>query len=272
LTDSVEEPQKIDPEYLLSRAANIKEAVALFGLLLLPGFSLRALIFARFDPTVATALVQFTQPVNFLLNFLLYTTPIFPYVSGLAVLFWYGGRLQRGAFAHYSLVILAFLLALVLTIPIFMISPFPELPYYVYLLSSLPAIFSAGKYLAKLREKSDRELLRTATSPEEREVYLRTLQERINVRIYEVLVVATLAFYAFFGGMWLAPEILTIRDAPRTGYVLQEQDRDLVVYDPRLHAVLRVPKAEVAHRQFCNTENITVSQHLFGSPQGRPPC
>lgn len=273
MTDSGDEPPKIDPEAVLSKAAGVKEAVTLFGLLLLPAFSLRALIFARFDPTVATALVQFTQPLNFLLNFLLNTTPIFLYVGGLAALFWYGGRRQQGsAPGHYSLVILTFLLALILTTPIIMVSPFPELPSYFSMLALLPASFAAGAFLARFKRKSVHELLYEATAPEEREIYRSVLQTRIDLRIYNAWVIVTVTTYAFFGGMWLTPEILTIRDAPRTGYVLQEQDQDIVVYDPSLHAVLRVPKSDISHRQFCNTQDVTVAQYFLGSPQGRPRC
>ncbi|MGH3684466.1 MAG: hypothetical protein ACRDSM_05295 [Pseudonocardiaceae bacterium] len=272
MTDSGEEPPKIAPEVVLARAAGTKEAVALFGLLLLPGFALRALIFARFDPTVSTALVQFTQPLNFFLNFLLDTTPIFLYVGGLTVLFWCGGRRQRGASGHYYLAILTFFLALMLTVPIIMISPFPEVPSYIFMLGFLPASFSAGAVLAKFKGKSDHELLHAATIQEEREAHLSALQTRIDLRIYKVGAVVAVTTYALFGRMWLTPEVLTIRDAPRTGYVLQEQDLDMVVYDPSLHAVLRVPKSEISHRQFCNTQDVTVAQYLLGSPQGRPPC
>lgn len=125
--------------------------MALLGLLLLPGFSLRALVVARFDPTVATALVQFTQPLNFLLDFLLTATPIFLYAIGLATLFWYGGRWQRGAHGHPILIVPVVLLALILTVPIFMIAPFPEFPHYYILLALFPGAFAAGKSLTVLK-------------------------------------------------------------------------------------------------------------------------
>jgi hypothetical protein len=272
LTDSGEEPSNIDSEIALSRVTTIKEALALLGLLLLPGFSLRALVVARFDPTVATALVQFTQPLNFLLDFLLDATPVLLYVSGLTALFWYGGRWQRGGRGHALSIVPVFLLALVLSVPIIMIAPFPEILYYCILLAFLPGTFAAGNSLTILKGKSSQKLLRSARTREERQRYVDALQTRLEIRMYVVGAVVVLAISAFFGGMWLAPEVLTVRDIPTTGYALQQQDQDLVVYDPSLNAVVRMPKAEVSHRQFCDTQNVTVSQYLFGGPQGRPPC
>lgn len=272
MTDSGEKPSNIDSEFALSRLTPIKETLGLLALLLLPGFSLRALVVARFDPTVATALVQFTQPLNFLLDFLLDATPILLYVSGPAALFWYGGRRQRGARDHPFLIAVVFLLALVLGVPMIMIAPFPEVPYYFFLLMPFLVAFPVGQSLAAVKGKSARELLRSSRSREERERHLAALQTRLETRIYGAALVISLVLSAFLGGMWVAPEVLTIRDTARTTYVLQQQDQDLVVYDPNLHAVIRIPKAEVSHRQFCNTENVTVSQYLFGGPQGRPPC
>jgi len=186
LTDSGEELSNIDSEIALSRVTTIKEALALLGLLLLPGFSLRALVVARFDPTVATALVQFTQPLNFLLDFLLDATPVLLYVSGLTALFWYGGRWQRGGRGHTLSIVPVFLLALGLSVPIFMIAPFPEIPYYCMLLAFLPGTFAAGNSLTVLKGKSSQNLLRSARTREERQRYLGALQTRLEIRTYSM--------------------------------------------------------------------------------------
>ena len=234
----------------------LKDALPLIGLLLLPAFALRALITARFDLNVAIALVQFTPALSFLLASLLDILPLLMYALGLIVLFGTGMSYRGGSFAGPFPGMVAFLLALLMSVPIFMTAPYPEYPYYFMLLAPLTSTIQSGR--SHLGNRNFRQLLSSM------DFYLSGVIPVICI----VVGVSTL-----LKGIWLAPEMLTIRDIPKTEYVLQQQDRDLIIYDPDLHAVIRVPTADVSHRQFCNIKSFTtLAERLFDGPQGRPLC
>ncbi len=233
----------------------LKEALPLIGLLLLPAFALRALITARFDLNVAIALVQFTPALSFLLASLLDILPLLMYALGLIVLFGTGMSYRGGSFAGPFPGMVAFLLALLMSVPIFMTAPYPEYPYYFFLLAPLTTTIQSGR--SHLGNRNFRQLLSSM------DFYLSGV----------IAVICIVGVSTFLKGIWLAPEILTIRDIPKTEYVLQQQDRDLIIYDPDLHAVIRVPTADVSHRQFCNIKSFTtLAERVFDGPQGRPPC
>ena len=270
-----EEPGQ-DQKSSESVRALVKDTLPLIGFLLLPAFALRALVVADFDPAVAVALVQFTQPLNLLLTFLLDILPLLTYTIGLILLFGTGRSYRDGSLGGPFPAMGAFLLALLLSGPIFMIAPFPEVLYYYFLLVPLPvAIYvgkspSPGKYI---NLHNFHQLLLAAKTSEELHRLSRAWDTHFYVRAYWALVISNLVIFAVLkGDMWLAPEALTIRGELRTGYVLQQQDQDLVIYDQSLNAVLRVPKADVSYRQFCDLQSSTVAQRLLGSPQGRPAC
>lgn len=258
----------IGPPSVLPVITLVKDTLPLIGFLLLPGFALRALVVADFDPAVAIALVQFTQPLSFLLTFLLDTLPLLMYTIGLIVLFGTGRSYRDGSLVGPFPAIGAYLLASLLSVPIFMTAPFPELPYYVLL--SIPLL--ATSKAAKLPSLGKGRNLRSAKASEELHRHLGAWDTHFYARAYWPVVIFILVILAFLKDMWLAPEALTIRGELRTGYVLQQQDQDLVMYDQSLNAVLRVPKADVSYRQFCDLQNSTVAQRLLGSPQGRSAC
>lgn len=270
----VEVSSKMEPQFVLSWTF-IRDSLPLIGFLLLPSFALRALIVARFDPTVAAALLQFTQPVNFVLFVLLEVLPYYIYAIGLAVLFRsgrrYPGRTMSDSFLSITPAMLSYLFCLVCSVPITMELIFPVYPPLITYLVGLPAgAFFGGVLLSKreMRESLD-QVLHSAGKREEYNSDRRAMDVR---RPYWFVLVFILVLTAPSSHMWLAPEMLTIRGIPRTEYVLQQQDQDLIIYDWDMHAVLRVPKADVSYRQFCNRRYLKVSESLFGLPEGRPMC
>jgi hypothetical protein len=267
--EPADKPGELPDEVLLVETAPLsgktiltllKETLPLIGFLLLPAFALRALIAARFDVTVATALVQYTQPLNFVLAFLVSTVPPLICVMGSMVLFWSGLGHQLGIpDKFYSLIGAAFF-ALVLSAPLLMIAFVPKMADYMLILLLYLAAYSAGliQCIRVTRWNRNKIANDLATA---RFFYL-----------FLVLVVFMLPYRTYQGAIWLAPETLTIRGIPETQYVLQQQGRDLIVYDPDFHAVMRVPTADVTHRQFCNVQSFTLAERLFGGPEGRPLC
>jgi len=246
----------------------LKETLPLIGFLLLPAFVLRALITARFDFTVAVALVQFTPPVSFLLAFLIDTLPILLYALGVFVLFGTGRSYRDGSSSGPLPGLAAFLLALLLSVPIYMASPYPDYILYVLLLVPLTATFKAGKQRSLGKNRNFRQLLRSAKTAEEFGV----IETHFVLRDHLVAAIIIGIIFATFKGIWLAPEILTIRGIPKTEYVLQQQDQHLIVFDLDLDAVIRIPTTDVTDRQFCNIRSFTVAERLFDSPEGRPFC
>jgi len=233
-----------------------KDALPLIGLLLLPAFALRALIAARFDLTVATALVQYTQPLNFALVFLLSTVPPLIFVMGLMALFWSGIRLRPGTPGQLRPIIGAYLIALASSVPLIMTTYLPAWYYYLPVLPLFPLAFEAGQS-------------RWFIYPNEHPF---AKLHNPSMDYPSFLIIFILPYLSYQGPVWLAPETLTIRDIPKTEYVLQQQDQDLIIFDPDLHAVIRVPTADVSHRQFCNIRSSTLAERLFDGPQGRPLC
>lgn len=136
-----------------------------------------------------------------------------------------------------------------------MIYPFVELPYYAFFLAALPmAAFGGGMF---------HQYVSTAGMPFKK------------TGIYTTVVALPLFILPYTGpqaAIWLVPEVLTIGGIPKTEHVLQQQGQELIVYDPDLHTILRVPIADVSHRQFCSIRSFTLAERLFGSPQGRPLC
>lgn len=256
--EPVEISTKTDPPPALPMITLVKEALPLIGFLLLPAFALRALVTARFDLTVATALVQFTQPLSFALSFLLDTVPIFIYTIGVVVMFRAGKRLQPGTKWYFFgrgrtlLVIGALVFGLVTNVPLLMTAP--DLFYLLF-----PGI-TLVSFMVGHRERLECDVKAPVR-----------LMPNVRAEAAGLLSFVILTF-GIFQGMWLAPEILTIQGKPKLQYVLQQQDKDLIVYNPGLHAVIRVPVADVSYRQFCNSRSFTVAERLFDSPQGRPPC
>jgi len=272
---SAEQPPKIDFQSTLSRALIFKDILPLIGLLLLPGFALRALVVTQFDLTIAIALVQFTQPVNFALAFLLEALSVYIYSIGLLTLF-YSGRWYSSVTGGRLLPVMgAFLLNLACSVPIIFQSAFPEYIAYGLMLFFAPmAAFITGTRWRLLRTETSRDQLRRSVrTKEELVTYGATMEARGSIWTYRFMLLFTTVIVAASGHIWLAPEMLIIRGAPKTGYILQQQDQDLIVYDRGLNVVLRVPKADVSYRQFCDPgPDFTVSEYIFGRPHGRPPC
>lgn len=74
-------------------------------------------------------------------------------------------------------------------------------------------------------------------------------------------------------GMWLPPENLMINDRVQTYYVLQTQDSDLVAFDSSRVTVVRINKASVKARVYCDDGPTgQLSEILFTQPTGRPIC
>lgn len=268
-----EGPLARDPTFVLSRVTLVKDVLTLLGFLLLPGFALRALVVARFDPTTATALVQFTQPVTFLLAFLLEVLPLYIYAVGLGVMFWSGRRYapsMRGRLALAG----AFVSNLVCSVPFLMGAVVPVYVQCATFLFVVPSLaFAAGRHPRSLElGKHPERLLQSARTRGDIEDRLNADMARYHIRTYRLVLVFMSVLTVASARMWLAPEVLTVKGIPRTEYVLQQQDQDLIVYDRGLHAVLRVPKRDVSDRQFCIFgPSLSVSEDLFGSPEG-PPC
>lgn len=242
-------PPKTDFQFVLSKAALFKDILPLIGFLLLPGFALRALAVARFDSTVAIALVQFTQPVNFVLAFLLEALSVYIFAIGLLTLFWFGRWYSTATSGRPLPVMGAFLLNLVCSIPIILQCDFQDYMTYIPILLIAPGI----AFITGVRWR---------------------LEAQSAIWAYRLILLLITVVVAVSGRMWLAPEVLTIRGIPpKTEYVLQQQDQDLIIYDRGLNAVLRMPKAGVLYRQFCDRgPYFTISEYIFGRSHGRPPC
>ena len=266
-----EGPPKIRPQSALSTITLAKDILPMIAFLLLPAFALRALVVARFDLTVAIALVQFTQPLSFLLTFLLDTLPLLMYALGLIVLFGTGRSYREGIFVGPFPAMQIFLLALLLSVPLFMTLPFPEYPVYAILLVFLAGTMRAGKLQSLGKNKNLPQLLRSAKTAQEFDRKLGIIKTQFYLRCYLVGIVIILVISAG-RGMWVAPEVLMIRGVPTKQYVLQQQDRDLIVYDSNLYTILRLSTSDVSYRQFCSIRSFTVAERLLGGPQGRPPC
>jgi len=72
--------------------APIREALPIGAALLLPAFGLRALVVARFDPTVATTLVQYTPPTGLVLDFFVQWAPLLTTMGAFVLLYALGRR------------------------------------------------------------------------------------------------------------------------------------------------------------------------------------
>jgi hypothetical protein len=270
----IDQPLKGDSQFVLLRATLFAGILPLIGFLLLPGFALRALVVSRFDPTVAIALVQFTQPVNFVLAFLLEALSVYIYAIGLLILFWAGRWYSSVTRNRLLLVMGAFLFNLVCSVPIILQSVFPEYPTYALILLLVPVTaFTTGRRWQFQVTKTNLNQLRRFRAKEELESYSTIVETRNNIWLYRSMLLFTTVIVAVSGHMWLAPEVLTIRGVPKTEYVLQQQDQDLIIFDRSLNTVLRVPKTDISYRQFCDRgPYFTVSEYVFGRPHGRPPC
>jgi hypothetical protein len=88
-----------------------------------------------------------------------------------------------------------------------------------------------------------------------------------------VLSVVTYLLLAYRPQIWLPPENLNVNGKVETLYVLQPQDSDLVVFDPAHDTVIRISKALVKSRVYCNSgPEGQLSEILLTQPTDQPMC
>jgi hypothetical protein len=224
------------PGTLLTLAREVVGFAAVIGSLSLV---MRALIVAHFDLSVTGALAANASATVFVTSTLVQVTPLVLYAGAVAAAYHAGVAAQAGRRRPYLIA-----LALVLACPLLGTS---ELRYALIILAGLPAAFLVG------RDRGRRGLF---------------------IRLAGWIAVAVLLINFLPVRMWLPPERADIAGSTQTIYVLREDGGDLVIFDPRSVSVFRVPGAEVANRQFCQSgDRRTLGELLLGPAERQtPPC
>jgi hypothetical protein len=236
-------------------ADNIGMLTFLLPLLAAAAFVLRAGVVSGFSTSVTTDLVQLSSPTDLLrtvgLNLVLFL--VIGATIALAAL-----AAESGSRKQYGPLILAGAPAALLIVFIGLLvlragGALGALAAADWLLICLGAIGIGIGFIA----------VPSLSNPGP-SIYSRIL---FVTRLLMFAVVIGLALIVALGifTMWLPPERIIIHGrTPATLYVLQESDRDLVVFNMKKHNVERIASSEVDYRQFCSKSS--------ASHQNMPRC
>lgn len=250
--------------------APIRDGLSLLALSLLPVFSLRAAVVANFDVSVATALVQNTSAAGLAVAIFIDSAPILSFAAAFAILYFFGRRWSslKGA-ERYLAPIVAAVMVLGVSAPLILESSAdPSIFVFMatYVLIGI-IVFRGGMASTRGNVGGTGE-----TAPESPATGTSLDESRLSLGALAISAILMLIL-VFRHTVWLPPEVLVTKTATQSVYIFQQADTDLIYFDPRAHAVLRMPKAQVVSRQFCDPGPMnTVSEYLLGRPTGRPPC
>jgi len=239
---------------LASATSPVRDLAGLITLLLLPAFTYRALFVAQFDISVATALVQYTAPLSLVLQFFVTAWAILGMLASYALVYQLGKHWHKiGDRRAISLA------AVAVGVPLLLLPALSISEWYLAasMLLMFPAIAHSGYRHSK--PSSERRGI---------ERFAIALVQLTGALVIVILAVAT-------PRMWIPPELLvTTSGESKKAYVLQQTDTDLIIFDPGVTAVVRMPASTVRSRQFCGPEKPfrTLPELLFGKPAGRPSC
>jgi hypothetical protein len=224
----------------VKRFTSVKDVVATIGVISLPAFSLRVLSVSHYDLNTALALLQNTPLVSFIYANVMDITPLLSSAAGAAILV-----LQQRRYPFRLRQARAWLAA--------------TSTYVLSLLFSLPALLQAD----------------IGTWPFVFMTPLAVVFFDYASTTYLVVMLSVLFYFLtiYRPLMWLPPENLNVDGKVRTLYVLQPQDSDLVVFDPDQRTVVRIGKASVTSRVYCDYGSTgQISEIFLSPPTGRPRC
>jgi len=231
------------------RLTIIRDIIATAALLVLPAFTIRVLTVARWDRDVATALLINSAPSQLVAASFLTGIAVVLYLSPIVGAYYFVLWARRRNWV-YSRVVVGLLVLWVTCLPGLLMMPAnllsPFLPYFAIFLSAHAALWR------------DRGELHPKAVP-----------------VGQLILVGFLFFVLFLAqpSMWLPHERAEIRGTPAQVYVLNNQGDDLIIFDPKARAVLRISNKDITDRQYCYQEDFqTFAQLIFGKPKGLPIC
>lgn len=250
--------------------APIRDGLSLLALLLLPVFALRAAIVANFDVSVATALVQNTSAAGLAAAIFIDSASILALAAEFAILYLLGSRWRSLKGVERFLASMgAAIMVLGVSTPWIL-----EAPADITILGSVvtSVVVGVGGFTKGMASTRGNVGGTGETSPDPPAPATAVDRSRFSLGTL-ALTAGLMLILAFRHTVWLPPEVLVTKTVTQAVYVLQQADTDLIYFDPRAHAVLRMPKTQVVARQFCDPGPMsTMSEYLLGHPTGRPAC
>lgn len=237
------------PAPMQERLTVVRDIAATAALLLLPAFALRVLVVARWDREVATALIVNSETAQLLYASLLVAIQVALYLGPVIAAYYFVLWARRRDWPIWRA--FAGLLALwIASFPGLLMMPANYLSPFLPLIGIL--------VFANVAQDRDDGEIPARLVP--------AFQVALVGFLFVVLILASTA-------MWLPRERLDVAGTPKHVYVLGDSGQDVVVFDPKAHAVIRIPEKDVSNRQFCYQKDFqTFAQVIFGKPHGLPEC
>lgn len=236
---------------LQSRAILVREMVATIALLAIPAFACKTMVVASFNVDVATAILANTSPTQLIYSSFAGAIPALFFLGAVVV-----ARLAYNVAAKRRWRLVYRVFAMYVSLPLSLLS-FLGLPVdvtdSVLILLGIPLLATV-------------DLGRRNIPPLSGWAFSKFMAAYMSA-LFILVILA-------WPSMWLPAERIDVDRSPRAVYVLNDSGDDLVIFDHRQGAVLRIAKSKVENRQYCaQPENRgTLAQHLFGRPKGMPDC